>query len=77
MELIGDNWDTTHRLTKIEVKTDYSYCGFEGPTTLPAGQYYICGFWADAVGLAKTLKGAKECSNEFVLPSAALRYFWR
>ncbi len=75
-ELIGDNWDEIHRLTKIEVKEDYPFNGMDGAEVLKAGNYYITGFWVDAMGLATTLEKARGIDNEFLVPSKALMYFY-
>jgi hypothetical protein len=77
MKLIGEDWGHTHRLTKIEVKEDYPYCGLGGDSILPAGAYFISGFWADAAGLCTTLEKARETRNDFIVPSKALMYFYR
>jgi len=73
MKLIGHRWTQIRKGSKITVKNDYSFVGFESKITiLPSGEYYICGFWCDAMGLSKSQNGF----NDFVCPSAALQYFY-
>jgi len=74
MKQIGKRWDKIFRGSKVIVKKDYSYTGFQGvPRVLKAGTYYINGFWADACGLRTT---AKDGLNEQVIPSASLQFFY-
>ena len=75
MILIGEEWGKTYRGTKIFIKEDYYYIGFENKKTfVPKGYYFITGFWCDAMGLnSENANGL----NQFVCPSKALMYFYK
>ena len=51
MKKITD-WENTKVGTAIYLKEDTDFMGLNGPFRLPAGKYYIIGFWANAMGIA-------------------------
>ena len=77
MEQIGENWGNIFRLSKITLKEDYPYIGFNGKAILKKGTYFISGFWCDAMGLCETLEEARNINNKFVVPSKALMFFYK
>jgi len=73
MKQIKERWGEIKKGTIIKVKTDYSFMRFnDKKSVLPKGNYYVCGFWCDAMGLSKTNSGF----NDFVVPSKALMFFY-
>ena len=77
MEQIKNNWNQIHRLSKVTLKEDLVYTGFEGKTILKKGVYFISGFWANAMGLSDSLKSARKINNKWVLPSVCLKEFYK
>ncbi len=65
-------WKTVTRGNKVTLNEPFTFTGMSGyDKTIPMGDYYICGFWADACGLSMTRAGF----NDYVIPSRGLIYF--
>ena len=46
-------WDTIRARSKIILKTDKEFMTLDGLRVIPKGEYFINGFWANAVGLCR------------------------
>lgn len=73
MKLIGDRWNKITRGSKITIKENYSFTGLNGKEAIIKGDYFITGFWANAMGLNRT---NPEGESEIFAPSIALKYFF-
>lgn len=78
-KLIGDDWDKIRAGSYIYLPYDRVFRGLcKGEKeVLKAGRYIINGFWADAVGLGKTLQDYRETNNLFAFFSVFLKQFYR
>lgn len=72
---IGAFWKEIPRGSLIFVSKDTSVATLSGRRILPKGYYWINGFWADVVGLAKSHENYKKEINDFVIPSKNLQDF--
>lgn len=77
MKQIKKDWNKIYRLSKVTLKEDLKTCCMAGEVILKAGTYFISGFWADAMGLTKTLKDARDLNNKWLIPSRDLENFYR
>lgn len=71
-------WNEITRYSKIVLDKDtlfHSVCKGETDFIVPKGTYFICGFWVDAVGIAKTLEDARGHVNDFFFSSRELTSF--
>lgn len=65
-------WNEIRKGSKITLLKETSFPSLGGSVDIiPAGQYYICGFWVNACGIAKE----KNTLNEYVIPSKLLTKF--
>lgn len=78
MQKIGELWHKIPVFTKVFLEHKTLIKDIDGnEIALEAGHYYISGFYVDAMGLSKTLKGARQHIHDFVIPSIVLREFLR
>ncbi len=70
-------WDNIPRLSKITLSEDTTFKELEGNhiQIIPKGVYYISGFWVNACGLSKTLKGARVLISDYLIFSIQLTAF--
>ena len=65
-------WDEVRKGSTVILLEDKEFPSFGGTKDLiKAGTYYVCGFWANVVGLSKT----KDSLNDFVFSADLLTEF--